>query len=160
MEGAAGDQRKIEQVPAEKPAERKETMRKLNVVGGILMYDGKILCMQRGKTRYDYTTLKYEFPGGKVEPGETREEALRRELWEEMEIKVDVRPGDFFGTVEHDYPDFSITMATYLCKVDSPEFVRKEHASHCWKAPSEIMELDWVEADWPIVRKLAALEEK
>ena len=127
----------------------------LEVVGAILVYDGKILCMQRGASKYPYTAYKYEFPGGKIEPGETPEQALERELREEMDIAVTVRPQDAYMTVEHSYPDFDITFHTYLCKVKTSAFTRKEHIAHQWLLPRKLHTVDWAPADAPITAKLA-----
>lgn len=129
-------------------------MKHLEVVAGIIEYDDLILCMQRPVGKYDYVSLKYEFPGGKVEPGESNSEALRRELMEEMEMKVSVSEEDYFMSVTHEYPDFEITMHSYICKVDSQSFIRKEHVDHKWLTISELSTLDWAPADKPIVKKL------
>ena len=123
-----------------------------HVVAAIIQLDGKILCMQRGKTRFPYTSFKYEFPGGKVEPGETAEEALRREIHEEMDYDIHVeRP---FMTVTHEYPDFSITMETYLCSSISPDFTMREHHAFQWLSPTLLDTLDWAAADAPIAIQL------
>jgi len=127
----------------------------LEVVGAILVYDGKILCMQRGKGKFSYTDFKYEFPGGKIEPGETKHAALERELREEMDLDIAVDENDLYITVNHEYPDFTITMYTFLCRLDKPDFTRKEHASHCWLAPDKLYTLEWAGADAPIIDKLA-----
>lgn len=129
-------------------------MKHLEVVAGIIKYEDLILCMQRPVGKYDYVSLKYEFPGGKVEPGETNSEALKRELLEEMDMKVEVSEDDHFMTVNCPYPDFEITMHAYLCKVKSQEFVRKEHIDHKWLRKEELNTLDWAPADQPIVAKL------
>ena len=92
-------------------------MKHLEVVGAVIQYDGKILCMQRGAGKYDYVSYKYEFPGGKVEAGETHPEALMRELREEMNFDVSITEEDYLTTVNHRYPDFEITMYCYLCHV-------------------------------------------
>jgi 8-oxo-dGTP diphosphatase len=130
-------------------------MKHLEVVAAILIYDGKILCMERGKGKYDYVSFKYEFPGGKIEPGEAKHAALERELREEMKLNVSVAETDLFTTVEHTYPDFSITMYAFICHLKNPEFVRKEHVDHKWLAPEELPSLDWAAADVPIMEKLA-----
>lgn len=119
------------------------------VVCGVIENRGQVLCMQRGQTRFPYTTLHWEFPGGKIEPGETPEEALRRELWEEMEMQVEV--GHSLGTYTHEYPDFTITMQGFLCRTKHRRFHRKEHASHRWLAFYEVKTLPWCEADLPFV---------
>ena len=84
-------------------------MEHVNVVAAVIANRGKLLCMQRGITRYQYTSLRWEFPGGKIKEGETEEEALRRELKEEMDYEVTI--GDKICEVTHTYPDFTITMS-------------------------------------------------
>ena len=129
-------------------------MKKLEVVAAIIMYEDKILCMQRNKGKYDYVSYKYEFPGGKIEPGETKAQALQRELLEEMELKVSITEEDYFMTVEHAYPDFEVTMHSFICNVETQKFVRKEHIDHKWLKREELNRLDWAPADIPIVKKL------
>jgi 8-oxo-dGTP diphosphatase len=87
-------------------------MKHYNVVAAVVCHDGKYLCMQKGKTKFEYTSYKWEFPGGKIEPGETPQQALARELMEEMEYLVEV--GEELVTVNHEYPDFSITMTAFV----------------------------------------------
>lgn len=130
-------------------------MKHLNVVAAIMTYNKQILCMQRNKAEQAYISYKYEFPGGKIEPGETEPEALMRELKEEMNLSVEISDDDFFCTVHHRYPDFELTLHTYICCLDSPEFDRKEHIDHKWVHLDELKSLDWAEADWPIVERLA-----
>ena len=129
-------------------------MKKFEVVAAIIMYEDKILCMQRNKGKYDYMSYKYEFPGGKIEPGETRAQALQRELVEEMALEVEIGDEDYYMSVEHEYPDFTITMHSFICRVQSPTFVRKEHVDHKWLTRQELMTLDWAPADVPIVKRL------
>ena len=129
-------------------------MKELKVVAGIIVCGDEILCLQRGKGKYDYVSFKYEFPGGKIEAGETPVEALQRELTEELEIQVNVYEKDFFMNVQHDYPDFSINMFSYICRVESKEFKLKEHFSYQWLKRGEIDSLAWLPADEPIVKKL------
>ncbi len=129
-------------------------MKHLHVAAAVLIFEGRILCLQRNVSSYDYISYKFEFPGGKIEPGETKEEALMRELSEELDISVRISPDDFFMTVHHVYPDFEITMETYLCPVGAPAFTRKEHISHVWAAPEEMKKLDWAAADLPVVESL------
>lgn len=129
-------------------------MKKTEVVAAIIMYKDKILCMQRNKGKYEYMSYKYEFPGGKIEPGETRAQALQRELIEEMALEVDIREEDYYMSVEHMYPDFALTMHSFICRVENQTFVRKEHVDHKWLTREELMSLDWAPADIPIVKRL------
>ncbi len=129
-------------------------MKHLEVVAAIIVNDNDILCMQRDKGKYDYVSYKYEFPGGKLESGETQPQALMRELSEEMNLNLAISEEDYFMTVQHNYPDFSITMHSYICRIESKKFTRKEHISHAWLKVSELETLDWAEADLPIVRRL------
>ena len=132
-------------------------MKHYEVVAAIIVYDNKILCMQRDKAKYDYTSYKFEFPGGKVESGEENHKALERELKEELDMNVSISEDDFLLTVEHAYPDFAITMHSYLCKVETPDFIMKEHISFKWLTVNELDTLDWAEADKPIVEFLKGL---
>ena len=129
-------------------------MKRYEVVAAVIEYENKILCMQRGEAKYDYTGYKFEFPGGKVEAGEENHIALSRELREEMDLDVVIGEEDYLLTVDHTYPDFLITMHAYLCKVDTPDFVMKEHVDFRWLSVSELDSLDWAEADKPIVEWL------
>ena len=131
-------------------------MKHYNVVAAVVCHEGKFLCMQKGTTKYNYTTHKFEFPGGKIEAGETPQEALRRELMEEMNYRIEV--GRKLVTVEHSYPDFSITMTAYLCTPLSPTFTLKEHIAYEWRTKEELMGLDWAAADIGIVQRVIAAE--
>ena len=126
-------------------------MKHYNVVAAVVCHDGKYLCMQKGKTKFEYTSYKWEFPGGKIEPGETPQQALARELMEEMEYPVEV--GEELVTVNHEYPDFSITMTAFLCtlKGDADGFKRREHADSKWCSKEELKGLDWAAADIDVV---------
>ena len=124
-------------------------MKHYNVVAAAIRHNDKILCMQRGKTKFDYTAYKWEFPGGKIEAGESPQEAVRREIMEEMDM--DIRVGDSVCTVVNDYPDFSITMQVFWCDVDSPVFDLKEHNAFKWLSMDDLPSLDWAEADRKVV---------
>lgn len=127
-------------------------MKHIEVVAAIICYEDEILCMQRPKGKHEYTSFKYEFPGGKIEANEAEIEALERELIEEMDMKVVVeRP---FLVVNHEYPDFDITMHSYICRVTNKEFVMKEHVNFKWLKKEELNQLEWNEADKPILDKL------
>ena len=119
------------------------------VVAAVVEVDGKVLCMQRGVTRYSYTSHLWEFPGGKIEPGETPEQALHRELIEEMDLDVEVH--ELLATVTHDYPDFTITLAAYRCTASTTAFTLREHAASCWLPWAELPSLPWCAADERLV---------
>lgn len=127
-------------------------MKHYEVVAAVILHDGKYLCMQKGKTKFDYTSFKFEFPGGKIEPGETPEDALKRELQEEMDYEI--RVVKKIVTVNHVYHDFSITMQAFLCEGLSPTFRMKEHVAFEWKSREQLKELDWAAADVAIVRAI------
>lgn len=126
----------------------------MEVSGAIVVHQGKILCAQRGKGKYDYLSFVYEFPGGKLEEGETPKEALGRELVEEMDLQIPQEDMKFFYTVEHQYPDFHLRMHTFICPVSSPEIKLKEHVEVVWLPVSELDSLNWAPADWPIIEEL------
>lgn len=131
-------------------------MKHIEVVAGIIEYNDKILCMQRDKGKFDYVSFKWEFPGGKIEEGETKEEALKRELREEMEMDVEIT--NHFLDISHEYPDFTMNMYVFKCRAKSEKFVMNVHHDFKWLPLTEISSLDWAPADKPAVEKL--LEEK
>lgn len=130
-------------------------MKQINVVAAIIYYKDKILCVQRGDSKYEYIHRKYEFPGGKVEEGETNEEALKREIHEELEMEIENL--DFLLQVQHQYPDFQITMNCYQCSVQSQELKLNEHIDFKWLTIFELEKIDWAAADIPVVNKLIQL---
>ena len=126
-------------------------MRKIEVVAAVLVRDGRVFATQRG---YGEFKDKWEFPGGKVEAGEGKEEALRREIREELDAEIAV--GKLLCTVEYDYPAFHLTMHCYLCSVVSGTLVLKEHESARWLSADGLESVDWLPADIqviPIIRK-------
>ena len=120
-----------------------------NVVAAVVEVDGKVLCMQRGESRYDYTSHHWEFPGGKIEPGETPEQAVHRELLEEMDF--DVKVHELLATVTHDYPDFTITLAASRCTATTTAFTMREHAASRWLPWDELKTLPWCAADEKLI---------
>ena len=128
----------------------------IEVVAAVIRHEGKYLCVQRGKSRYDYVSEKFEFPGGKVEAGETQLEALKREISEELEIEIQVEK--HLVSVTHHYPDFSIVLHAWLCQSFSKEIQLKEHSSMLWLLPNELHKLDWAAADLPVVEALHQIE--
>ena len=131
-------------------------MKKVEVVAGLIVKSGMVLCVQRGVNKYLYISHKWEFPGGKLEEGEGHKTALTREINEELHVGVNV--GDHMLTVEHQYPDFALTMHAYRCELvdESLPVTLTEHVALRWLKPSELSsaELEWAAADVPIVALL------
>jgi 8-oxo-dGTP diphosphatase len=125
-------------------------MNKVEVVAAVIQKDNKIFCAQRNL--FKSMGGKWEFPGGKIEIGETREEALVREIKEELDSDIVV--DKYLMTVEHDYPTFHITMHAYLGTLVKGELTLKEHNDSVWLSKEELLSLDWADADKPIVDKI------
>ncbi|MBR5692311.1 MAG: 8-oxo-dGTP diphosphatase MutT [Fibrobacter sp.] len=125
-------------------------MKHIEVVAGIIKDGDKIFATQRG---YGEFKDGWEFPGGKMEPGETPQQALARELKEELAIDVNV--GDFLCTVDYDYPTFHLTMHCFYCSVTGGELTLLEHEAAKWLKTTELHSVNWLPADVEIV---AALE--
>lgn len=121
-------------------------MKMVSTVAGLIFNDkGEILCTQRSISKYNYISYKWEFPGGKIEEGETDFEALSRELKEELDIQVDIK--DKFYQVEHDYLDFHLSMPVYVCKIVSSDLKLLVHENVKWLQPNQMLSLDWAGAD-------------
>ena len=127
-------------------------MKHIEVVAAIIIQNNRILCVQRGDNKHDYIAFKYEFPGGKVEVGETKEAALIREIEEELRLKINIAVE--FLTVNHTYPDFMLTMHSFICTCENPTVSLTEHIDFKWLEKHELDNLDWAAADLPIVNKL------
>lgn len=126
-------------------------MKKINVVAAIICDNGRIFATQRGYGNYKH---KWEFPGGKIEPGETPEEALVREIWEELEAEITV--GRLFDTIEYDYPEFHVSMRCYLCTLVSDTVTLVEHEAAKWLDRSNIDSVDWLPSDLTVIDKIKA----
>jgi 8-oxo-dGTP diphosphatase len=126
------------------------------VVGAVIIEKGKILCAQRGADKE--LPLKWEFPGGKIEEGESLQEALRREIVEEMQCGIEI--GDQIEHTVYEY-DFGIVhLTTFYCRLTSGKPVLTEHASMKWLSPDELTSLDWAPADLPAIEKLSSISIK
>lgn len=124
-------------------------MKTINVVAAIIIDKDKIFATQRG---YGEFKGMWEFPGGKIEEGETPQEALIREIDEELDIEV--RVGELLDTVEYDYPAFHLSMQCFLCTIARGTIVLKEHESARWLTKDTIEEVNWLPADTELVFKV------
>ena len=127
-------------------------MKQVEVVAAIIQHNDKILCVQRGENKFPYISKKYEFPGGKIELGESKEETIIREIKEELNMDISV--WEEYITVNHEYPDFYLTMHSYICSCENTSVTLTEHIDYKWLLISEMAQLDWAAADIPIVNKL------
>ena len=128
-------------------------MKTVRVVAAVIRKDDKIFATQRG---YGEFKGMYEFPGGKIEKGETPEEALKREIKEELGVTIET--DGFIATIEHDYPDFHLIMDCYYAHVVEGVIKANEHMALRWISVDEIAGLEWLPADWkvlPFVREKA-----
>lgn len=121
-------------------------MKTVRVVAAIIIHENKIFATQRG---YGEFKDGWEFPGGKIEPGETPQEALVREIKEELDIEIEVK--DFLETVEYDYPEFHLSMDCFFCTIRSGELVLKEHEAAKWLTAETLESVEWLPADKGLV---------
>lgn len=124
-------------------------MKTIKVAAAIIVHNNKVFATQRG---YGEFKDGWEFPGGKVEPGETSREALAREIREELDTEIVV--GDLLETVEYDYPQFHLSMDCFLCAIRSGDLVLKEHEAARWLAREQLDSVDWLPADRSLIAKL------
>ena len=124
-------------------------MKTIRVVAAIIHKDGKIFATQRGYGAYkDY----WEFPGGKIEPGETPEAALIREIKEELNTTISV--DQFLATVEYDYPEFHLSMDCYWCSIMEGRLDLIEHESAMWLSRNQLRDVRWLPADIIVIDHL------
>lgn len=126
-------------------------MKQIEVVAAIIRKGDMIFATQRGYGDYKDG---WEFPGGKMETGETPEEALRREIWEELETRITVE--SLLQTVEWDYPQFHLTMHCYWCRIESGNLTLKEHEAARWLAKDELESVAWLPADLTLLPAIQA----
>ena len=127
-------------------------MKTIRVAAAVILRDGAVFATQRG---YGPWKDWWEFPGGKIEEGETPREALAREIREELDTEVAV--GEKLMDVEYDYPEFHLSMACFLCTVVSGRLELKEHESARWLAREALEDVRWLPADSAVVRKLRTM---
>ncbi|WIH28621.1 (deoxy)nucleoside triphosphate pyrophosphohydrolase [Photobacterium damselae] len=127
--------------------------KQIEVVAAVLINGGQFLAVQRGESKLSYVSKKWEFPGGKVEAGETLVAAITREL--EEELRITIAEPQFLLTVEHSYPDFDITMHCFVVNVPTRELELTEHLDSRWLNKEQLWELDWAAADVPAVEMLS-----
>ena len=125
-------------------------MKTIRVVAAVILSEGKIFATQRG-----YGDFKggWEFPGGKIEDGETPEAALKREILEELD--TDIAVGELIDTIEYDYPEFHLSMDCFWCEIISGNLVLKEHEAARWLDKEKLYSVDWLPADVSLIEKVA-----
>lgn len=124
-------------------------MKTVRVVAAIIIENGKVFATQRG---YGEFKDGWEFPGGKIEPGETPEEAIVREIKEELDTEVEVI--ELLDTVEYDYPNFHLSMGCFICKIKSGDLVLKEHEDAKWLTKDTLGSVEWLPADMGLVGEI------
>lgn len=124
-------------------------MKTVRVVAAIIIENDKVFATQRG---YGEFKDGWEFPGGKIEPGEIPEEAIVREIKEELDTEVEVI--ELLDTVEYDYPNFHLSMGCFICKIKSGDLVLKEHEAAKWLTKDTLGSLEWLPADMGLVGEI------
>lgn len=127
-------------------------MKIIEVVAAIIQHNNKIFVTRRGYGEFENM---WEFPGGKMEMGETREEALRREIKEELELDIEI--SKYLTTVEYDYPNFHLKMHCFICTISGGELQLNVHNDAKWTTLDELDNLNWVPADILVIEKLKEL---
>lgn len=127
-------------------------MKKIEVVAAIIIKDGQVFATQRG---YGEWKGWWEFPGGKMEPDESPQEALKREIREELDAEITV--GQLLETVEWDYPKFHLTMHCFLCTLISENIHLNEHEAAAWLTKETLQSVKWLPADEGLIPKIEAV---
>lgn len=127
-------------------------MKQIEVVAAIILREGAYFATQRGYGEFEGM---WEFPGGKIEPEETAESALKREIQEELGIDITI--DKFLCTTEYDYPLFHLTMHCYLCSIISGKIEFREHKSAQWLTAETLDNMKWLPADKEVVEKLKSI---
>lgn len=124
-------------------------MKTVRVVAAIIIHDNRIFATQRG---YGEFKDGWEFPGGKIEAGETPQDALVREIKEELDTEIKV--GELIDTVEYDYPSFHLSMDCFICQIISGNLELKEHEAAKWLTREQLDSVDWLPADYDLITKI------
>lgn len=124
-------------------------MKTIKVVAAIIIHNGSVFATQRG---YGEFKDGWEFPGGKVEVNESLEDALIREIKEELDTEIEV--GELLDTVEYDYPDFYLSMACFICTVKSGDLILKEHEAAKWLNQDNLDSVEWLPADQGLIGEI------
>ena len=127
-------------------------MKTIRVVAAIIIDEGRVFATQRG---YGEFKDGWEFPGGKIDAGETPEEALVREIKEELDTEVEVK--ELLDTVEYDYPNFHLSMDCFICSIKSGDLVLKEHEAATWLTKENLYSVDWLPADQGLIPQIENL---
>ena len=127
-------------------------MKTIEVTAAIIIKEGKVFATQRG---YGDWKGWWEFPGGKMEPGETPQEALRREILEELDAEIGI--GELLDTLEWDYPAFHLTMHCFLCTLISESMHLNEHEDAAWLSAETLYSVKWLPADEGLIPKIAGV---
>ncbi|WP_200975246.1 (deoxy)nucleoside triphosphate pyrophosphohydrolase [Echinicola sp. 20G] len=122
----------------------------LSVTCAIIIRDGLVLAVQRGKKMK--MPGKWEFPGGKIEANESEENCLIREIKEELHLNIKI--AEKLPEVIHHYPDFTIKLIPFLATIESGELYLSEHQAYQWLSKDKLLDLDWAEADEPVIREI------
>lgn len=124
-------------------------MKTVKVVAAIIINNNRVFATQRG---YGEFKDGWEFPGGKIEPGEMPQEALVREIKEELDTEIEVK--DYLETVEYDYPEFHLSMDCFFCEIKSGDLVLKEHEAAKWLTAETLDSVDWLPADKEVIEEI------
>lgn len=124
-------------------------MKTIRVVAAIIIHEDKVFATQRG---YGEFKGGWEFPGGKIEEGETPQEALVREIKEELNVEIEV--GELLDVVEYDYPNFHLSMDCFICNIKSGKLVLNEHEAAKWLTKETLDSVEWLPADLGLIEKL------
>ena len=124
-------------------------MKTVRVVAAIIIHNKHIFATQRG---YGDFKAGWEFPGGKIEPGETPQQALVREIKEELDTEIEV--GDYLETVEYDYPNFHLSMDCFFCTIKMGDLVLREHEAAKWLTVETLDDVDWLPADKVLIEQI------